>query len=295
MRSQGYDGSVDDLIDPNVACLPSWHNRFAPLGDGRQWVVTSGCGVTSAGNVSCEPEALRSAAEKILRSWGYLPLWQRLPLTEYTLARYMASEMGSGTVEERAAIGMAAINRVRLEKLRDVNQLLLYRQGSGHPNRGYYGPIHGEGGASTAPYGRWAATSRDPALVDLLIAHMLLTEGDHGWARRADDQANLTNRSAFANPEATVRRFAESRSYWIGPLPGVDHRRTFLFTRRSQIDPNSEAGRYLTARGVAGVTAPSPDWSGLPVCSDRGWLYASIAGLVSIGLSMALSGHARRS
>lgn len=281
---------MDAILHPETGCLPWWHNRFAPLADGREYVVRSGCEVNAAGNVGCSPESMRAHAQAQLRSWGYWPVWKgSLPLEAYTLGRYMASEVGSQTVETRAAVGMAAINRVKLEKLADANALLLYRQGAGHPNRGYYGPIHGSGGTG-APYGRWAATSRDPSLVDILLADFLLKHGDEGWARGADDQADLTSTAHFPNPPATVRSFGSRRSYWIGPLPGVDHRVTFLLARKSAIAPDSSEGQYLIERGVAATAAPSPDWSGLDVCPQRGWAYAAAAAVLAAGLSRLLSG-----
>jgi hypothetical protein len=279
---------VDSILHPNTDCLPWWHARYAGLAAGRQYVVRSGC-ATVDGNVTCTPESMRAAAQGLLRSWGYWPVWRSLPLAAYTLARYMASEVGSHSLETRAAVGMAAINRVKLEKLADVNALLLYRQGAGNPHRGYYGPIHGAGGTG-APYGRWAATSQDPSLVDILLADFLLGGGDTSWARGADDQADLTSKANFPNPEGTVRSFGSHRSYWIGPLPGVDHRVTYLLSRRSDIDPQSDEGRFLIERGVAILSVPSPDWSGLGVCSRTGWAWAAAAGLSAIGISYALSG-----
>lgn len=277
---------MSSLIRANVDCLPWWHARFAPYTDGRQYVIASGCG-TSGGNVTCGPDAMRASAEQVLRAWGQWSIWRSLPLTVYTLARYIASEVGSGTPEERVAVGMASINRVRLEGLRDVNALLLYRQGAGNPHRGYYGPIHGDG--SSAPYGRWASTARDPTVGDVLIADFLLRDGDQGWARGADDQADVTNTAFYTNPPATVRSFGAKRSYWVGPLPGVDHRVTYLFTKRPDIAPDSPEGQYLIERGVAATGAPSPDWSGLGVCIRRGWVVAAAVGTASVLLSLALS------
>lgn len=239
--------------------------------------------------MGCSPESMRAQAQGVLRAWGYWSILRSLPLTVYTLARYMASEVGSHSIETRAAVGMAAINRAKLEGLADVNALLLYRQGTGSPNRGYYGPIHGSGGTGH-PYGRWAATSQDPSLADILLADFLLGGGDTGWARGADDQADLTSTANFPNPVATVRGFGSQRSYWIGPLPGVDHRVTYLIARRNDIEPDSDAGQYLIERGIAILSAPSPSWSGLGVCARTGWIWASAAGVASIGLSYLLSG-----
>src|SRR5262245_17866967 len=125
-------------------CFPWWHAVLAPLTQKRSYVLASGCPIGSDGNASCSPEAMRAHAEALLRSSGWWPANKTLTLEVYTLARYVASEVGSGTTEERVAVGEAAVNRARLEQLpRGVLDLLLYRQRGGHPNRGYYGPIHG--------------------------------------------------------------------------------------------------------------------------------------------------------
>ena len=92
---------MDSLYEGAATCLPSWHTKFpAELTDGRTWVVNSGCPVQANYDVPCDPETLRAAAEATLESWGYLDVWSRLwsgglSLEQYTMARYMASEVGS--------------------------------------------------------------------------------------------------------------------------------------------------------------------------------------------------------
>jgi hypothetical protein len=190
-------------------------------------------------------------------------------LQAYTLARYITSEVGTRSVGERVAVGQAAINRVKyVDKTNDVLRLLLYRQAAGHPNRGFYGPIHGDG--LSAPYGRWAATSRDPALSNLIIAIDLLSgEIPAGFSKGADDQYGpeiLVVRQGLAVTQNGVRTRGADRKYWVGPLPGVDHQRTFLYTTRKDIDPKGEMGKVLIARGVAAIAAPRPNWTSLPPC-----------------------------
>ncbi len=180
-----------------------------------------------------------------------------LALSTYTLARYLHSEVGSGTVEERVAVAEAAVNRARRERT-DINGLLLYRQPPGHPNRGYYGPIHGVGtGTSTAPYGRWAATSQNPSIMSLLIANLVTSGASKDFALGADDQDGP---EAWINQGQTalnnyVKRLATSGKFWVGPLAGVDPWHTFLqFTP----DPLTRQvmGAELTRRGIEALTLP---------------------------------------
>ncbi len=225
---------------------------------------------------------MRASAEQRLRTAGYL---SSLSLDTYTLARYMQGEVGSGTLEERVAVGEAAINRARMEGT-TITGLLLYRQPAGHLNRGYYGPIHGIGtGVSTAPYGRWATTAADPTLLTVLLADLITSGTSGNFAMGADDQdgpeawisqgqASLTN---------YVQGLAARGKFWVGPLPGVDHWRTFL-----QITPgisaNSPVGQALLARGIQALALPAqrPRWpSDMPICSKP----AS-----GLGLTLALLG-----
>jgi hypothetical protein len=122
-------------------------------------------------------------------------------LEAYTLARYMASEVGSGPAAEKIAVGQAAVNRAVLERLPGgILDLLLYRQPVGHPNRGYYGPINVE-----PRTGRWAATSRDPTRGDIILAVELLNGTFDGFNKGADDQDGLEYVKYFPNPAAKVK------------------------------------------------------------------------------------------
>lgn len=242
-----------------IDCYPWWHAEYEPLRKAQQITVSSGCSTVN-GNVACSPESMRANAEA--------QIGEPLSLEAYTLARYMQSEVGSGTLEERVAVGEAAVNRSK--KLpRGVLDLLLYRQGNpSHPNYGYYGPIHGEGGVTTAPYGRWAATSRDPTYLTIKLAKLVADGKSGNFARGADDQDGLEYTAAFPDPAAKVRFQANKGSYWIGLLPGVDHWRTFLW-RDYGVRPTSPEGAALLAQGLAAVADRSrPQWSpDLPICS----------------------------
>jgi hypothetical protein len=265
---------MDPLYTTAAACLPWWHERLKHA-NGRPSlsILASGC-ATSGGNVQCAPAAMAAAASARL---GYT-----VTLPVYTLARYIASEVGSGTVEEKVAVGEAAVNRARIEKLpHGILSLLLYRQKSGHANRGYYGPIHGTSGVSTAPYGRWAATSRDPSIGDIDVARLVLSGQSGQFARGADDQ---NGPEYFDNPLTKVKSSAAKRNYWVGPLPGVDHWHTFLYTYRPDIAPDSQLGQWLLARGVAALSDKQnhPNWGGLPVCAAPagGWIAGTITFVV---------------
>lgn len=253
-------------------CLP-WFHVYAAI---PKITVPSGC-ATVNGNVNCAPESMRANAEAQGRSQGWWPN-KSMSLATYTLARYITSEVGSGSVEDRVAVGEAAVNRARMSNT-DVNGILLYRQAVGNPHRGYYGPIHGPEGVSTAPYGRWAATSRDPTNVNLLLADLILTGQTDNFADGADDQNGI---EYFQDPAANVRREAQQGDYWVGPLPGVDHWRTFLY-RHYGYSPSSAMGAALLQRGLAAVASRArPDWSGLRVCAGGPPL--GIAGKLGLGL-----------
>lgn len=270
----------------STECFPWFHETYAPIAAAKQVTISSGCGVNASGNIGCQPEAMRAAAEAKLRAAGYV---SSLSLDAYTLARYMQGEVGNGTIEERVAVGEAAVNRAKRERT-TITGLLLYRQPIGHPNRGFYGPIHGLGtGVSTAPYGRWATTAADPTLLTLLLAN-LVANGDTNFANGADDQDGpeawiSQGQTALNN---YVRRLAASGKYWVGPLPGVDHWRTFL-----QITPgipaSSVAGQALIARGIEALTLPArrPQWGNLPVCSraaSEGGLTWALFGGIFLGM-----------
>jgi hypothetical protein len=248
------------------SCLPWWITKF----DGVPAFTVSkpGCKVGSDGNVPCDPEALRADAEAQMNAAGY---GGGLSLEAYTLARYLQSEVGTSKIAQSIAVTEAAINRSR-NLSRGVLSLLLYRQSPGHPNYGHYGPIHGVGtGTSTAPYGRWAATSRDPSLKALVIAQFVIDGYSDNFTGGADDQDGpeywaKDGRSSFGS---YVRGLASKGKYWVGPLPGIDHWHTFLqFT--PGISASSAEGQALTQRGIAALQLPvtRPDWSGLPICSE---------------------------
>ncbi len=281
-----------------TTCLPWWHQRFAPVAAAPQVTIGSGCSTNASGNIPCSPESMRANAEQRLQQAGYL---SSLSLDAYTLARYMQGEVGNGTIEERVAVGEAAVNRARREGT-SINGLLLYRQPAGHPNRGFYGPIHGVGtGVSTAPYGRWATTAADPTLLTVLLANLVITGESADFANGADDQdgpeAWISQGQAALNNY--VARLASQGKYWVGPLPGVDHWRTFL-----QITPgvsaSSPAGQALMQRGMEALALPArrPWWpSDLPFCprqASTNGLTLAVLGGIFLGMLGFTRGWFRR-
>lgn len=274
VTSTPFSDEVVNVVPPSTstACYPSWHAIFAPLASGSQVTVASGCRVNAQGNVPCAPEKMRAVAEAQLQRLVSRWLFDgKLSLDAYTLARYMQTEVGDGTIEERVAVGEAAVNRARLKKPpTSVVGLLLFNQRFGHPNRGYYGPIHGPGGVTTSPYDRWASTSKDPTVLTLLLAIAILNGLTDNFSRGADDQVGLEYASAFPNPAGFVQKLARQGDYWVGPLPGVDHWRTFL-TRSVGVSPASPTGATLLMRGLLAVSSRTrPIWSReMPICMPR--------------------------
>jgi len=274
-------------------CLPWWHDTFAPLSTGsNRPQIKSGCRTVN-GNVACSPEAMRASAEAEMRRLGYWKKAGAMPLAVYTLARYASSEVGSGPPEEKVAVMEAAINRALGTSTTrgwypagNINNLLLYRQSStSHPNYGWYGPIHDSGGKS--PYGRWAATSKDPGVDDLLIADFVLAGKSKNFARGAVTQYGPEH---LTDPRSSVPVLAKDGNYWVGPLPGVDHWRTFLYMQDKTIAPSSPLGQQLIAAAQAALAKPirRPDWSGLSVCR-RGFLGrvpGPVYALAGVGLAV---------
>jgi hypothetical protein len=227
---------------------------------------------------------MRRAAEAKMRSLGY---GISLSLDEYSLARNIASEIGSGTPEEKVALGESTRNKAGGRP----TSLLIYKSTIKSANRGYYGPI-GEG-----QYGRWSATTRDPAVDDILIAKFVLSGKSKNFARGANDQMgmDLVRKKDASGPQNSVLANARQRDYWVGPLPGVNHWHTFLYAHRPSIDPNSAEGKALVNQALAAVAdTRTPDWSGLPVCEKPGSvLWPSLLIGVPLGFAIYFLGRRR--
>jgi hypothetical protein len=255
-------------MSTSLDCYPFFHLAVQGVPN---VTLNSGCPVNGQGNVPCDPEDMRANAEMQMRALG----WNGdLTLEGYTLARYMQGEVGGGTPEERVAVGEAAINRAKLEGFSDANDILLYRQPPGHPNRGFYGPIHGPSGVTTAPYGRWATTGSDPTFATAILAAMVANGETNDFSGGADDQDGIEYSAAFPNIPAYVQNLARHSKFWIGPLPGVDHWRTFLQTTIKGETDQTEwgAARVAATLDQLGPEIPSRRMSAvwdpdMPVCA----------------------------
>jgi hypothetical protein len=240
-----------------MSSLPRWHSYFASLRGHR---ISSGCG-TSGGRVTCDPEDMRADAEKKLRAMGAWPQDVPLSLAVYTLGRNAASEVGDGSPEEKMALILLAIHRARIwyptsnAPGGDVNKLLLYAPSMSSETYGYYGPIHGESGVGSAPYGRWAATSADPGLDDLLIAAAALTGNFDEFGHHGDDQIGA---QYFGSDSVIgdVQHKAKDHTYWPGDIPGVNPMRLWCYRYRPDVDPNSKLGAVLVKRAVRVLNDP---------------------------------------
>jgi len=219
----------------------SWHPHFAPLVGSPvdKTFLHSGCSPDANGNIQCAPETMRAGAEKQLQATEFWPHDKPLDLATYTLARNIQSEVGGGTVEERVAIGEVAANQA-LRRKQDVNGLLLYTQ----PNR-LYGQINVPGKGNINH--RFAATSSDPSVLNVLLADLVLTGKSENISHDADDQDGLEFKRYFPVPMNRILSEARQGSYWVGPVPGVDHWKTTLF-RRYGHKPDSSEGRALIER-----------------------------------------------
>lgn len=242
----------------STQCWPWWHQEFASI---PQTPIRSGCGVGGDGNVSCDPDGMRADAEIQIAALGFP---RSIDLNTYSLARTIQSEVGNGSVEEKVALGELTLNRAKREGT-DANGILLYRSGNK-----FYGPIHGVGtGVSTAPYGRWASTSQDPTLQTLLIADLVASGQTNDFTGGADDQDGPEAWIHQGQNSLTVyvQNLARNGKYWVGPLPGIDHWRTFLqFTPGPLVFNKDE----LLQRGIEALSLPAerPSWpADMPSCA----------------------------
>ena len=221
-----------------MPCLPYWHDEIA---NAPKTVIGSGC-VLSERNLTCDPETVRVAAERWLNEHGY---WKgSLPMDVYALARYINSEVGSGTPEERVGVGEAALHQAQ-HRGTNVTQVLVYNQ-KGEYAYGYFGPIDGGG------IGRWASTRQDPRVVDILTARLILSGESGNFTKGALDQDGLE--AGFADPYAHIDYVARERNqFWVGHLPGVNPWVTFLQRKGYGVAPEeakAEMKRLASWRGA---------------------------------------------
>lgn len=257
-------------------CYPWWHATLQPMSQ-QSWAsqtISSGCAQDSTGNIPCPPEAMRESAAAWLARYApqaITTIGGALDQDTYTFARYMTSEVGSGTIEERIAVGEAALNQAKrragvLGSWRSKLREMLV------PN-GKYGAIHAPDayckqlGMSVGcnPARRWAATSRDPTAFAIVLAHFVMSGQSGDFARGAEtqwgpeylrntDNTYLKNGTTQARIESFVRYAASDsggRYYWVGQLPGVDPWHTWLAKKGPAA--SSPQGLAMIAQGIAGL------------------------------------------
>jgi hypothetical protein len=223
---------------------------------------------------------MRADAEAQLAGLGFP---KQVSLNAYSLARTMQSEVGNKSIEESVALGELTRNQARKRGITSAQLLLTNNSG-----QAFYGPIHGIGsGVSTAPYGRFAATSLDPTLLTLLLA-VLVDEGEtndfiEGGIDQDGPEARISNGQDFL--WNYVDGLAQRGLYWIGPKPGIDHWHTFIQYNPGPLENKSA----LVQRAKEALTLPAqrPSWDpNLPLCSKP----ASSTLLWTIGILATIGG-----
>jgi hypothetical protein len=211
---------------------------------------------------------MRADAEKKLRAMGAWPQNAALPLAAYTLARHAAAEVGDGSPEEKMALVLIAIRRARMwypistAPGGDVNKLLLYAPSMADAGTyGYYGPINlWVDNVLTAPYGRWAATSVDPSLDDILISAAAMSGSFDSFGNFADDQDGIQffdeNPGQFDRFVGSMSTKAQKNVYWAGDVHGVNPLRLWMYRTRPDVAPDSKMGAVLLKRAVRVLNDP---------------------------------------
>ncbi len=225
----------------------------------------------------------------------------------YTFARYMHSEVGSGTIEERVAVGEAGLNQAK-SRAGILGSWRSKLDGMLIPN-GKYGAIHCPAaycaqlgkGADCNCAGRWAATSRDPSVLSIILANLVISGQSNDFANGAmtqwgpeylknTDGSRMGQGTTRARIESFVRYAASSsggRYFWVGPLPGVDPWHTWLARKGAPFGLSDEAAIQFGIEGLALASNGKPmrpTWpADMPVCGKPiGWgpILATIAGLI---------------
>jgi hypothetical protein len=172
-----------------------------------------------------------------LRKQASDALGRSISMDAYSLARNIATEVGSGTPEEKMAVALSTIGQARRRNT-SVSSLVLLTTKGERKGTALYGPIHPKPTGENI-HGRWTASTLDPTVRDVLIAEFALSGKAGDFARGADNQAH--------HSIISEQRLRENRWYWVGPIPGVNPRHTYLVTTRTDVDPDSPQGRQLLA------------------------------------------------
>lgn len=224
------------------ACLPNWihtianeRTRAAAVGFAGREFAKSGCKVNSAGVVPCSPESLRAFTEAAVKSLGLYPMNRTLSLDAYSIARNVRSEAGSGSVPEKVAMAMAAIDRARLDK-KSISAVTM-KNGELYARQSGVNPA--------------VATSKDPTWEEIVIAELAL-HGDfegythgatHYFSPNSMDGLNRREPSRYKDRFGTYATWTggwgstREGMAWVGPIPGINHHEQFLMKRVLKSDP----------------------------------------------------------
>jgi len=272
---------------PTFWCLPAWFPLVTSWdAQFRKTFINTACKHSD----ECEvpPDQLRQMVEAELRKmkvWGD----KALTLDAYTIARNIQSEFGDGSPAERAAVGLAAVNRARAAGASNVTAHFLHR------TKGTYGKQIG----STRP----ASTAQDPSVANLLLAALIasgairdFTNGaTHYFDRVTQDYMNQKNPDNNPAGEDLYLDWTGGGDFltWLGHLPGVRAWRLALMKRRPDLRPRGEdtpelkseklaaraAIREAGLKAVLGMSrAPAPWDSCLEAISDTAKRVTGISG-----------------
>jgi len=266
-------------------CVPTWHTAAETWAKDKRPVTS--CPVITTpdarfpvpGFVPCNPEALRQSAEKKLREWKILDEKQELSLDVYAAGRLVRSEWGSGPVEGKVAIVECAMNRAKMRKqsvsdLLFTNRFKLQLFGRQHAVKGY------------GSQGRWASTSRDPTVGDLMIASFTLAGHSKDFARGG---AGFLDPSGMGDRLVPVLKDWMKRSVWVGHLPGVPIKKLFVLRHNTRQTPADQA---TNQQGLVAVTLQQDPANPTEQCEKWSpWVRAGAvlgtASLVGMGVGYA--------
>lgn len=247
-----------------VALIDQWEQLFGRFRRGGPIIVPSGgCGFSQ--ECPYPPETLATRADAWMRDQGITPRdAPELPLDVYTMARNLRSEFGDGTAMEKLCIAWAGLNRVRWESAASVTAQMLGTKGT-------YGRQVGR----TRP----VATTQDPSVTDILIAHYVYADWQHNGFAHDISQGGVAYfdkvsqdaqhaRKPETNPDwKTVFESWSSGGDWLtwtGHIPDVRVYRLCLLGPRPDLKTNPSERSKITALGVQALLgqnrAPKATW-----------------------------------
>lgn len=223
-------------------CLPNWihtianeRRRAQSVGYLNRAFSKAGCAVNSAGIVPCSPESLRAYTEAAVKALGLYPHDRKLSLDAYSIARNVRSEAGSGSVPEKVAMALAAIDRARADK--STISKVTMKNGEAYARQSGVNPA--------------VATSKDPTWEEIVIAELALlgTFGDYTHGATHYFSPNSMDGLHRREPSRYKDRFGTYATWtsgwgstregmaWVGPIAGIDPNEQFLMKRVLKSDP----------------------------------------------------------